>query len=388
MSPARRWRFRQFTAERSDVLLAIALALPVVGSLAWNAGRRDQPLLLLLALPALGSIFVRRSRPAAALLISVAVWVAFPSDEALQLPVMAALYTIATRTDWKLSAAAAAGAAALAVVASAAWGGGNGNDPGGLRGYAIGATASCAAAVALGLYAGARRRELDGLRDRAERLEREKELLTERAVAEERTRIAQELHDIVAHNVTMMVVEAQALGATVHDERVTQGTDAIADLGRQAMSEMHTTLTLLRGDSETPELAPQPGLDQLDRLLEQLRRAGLEVELAIEGQPHPLPRSVDLSAYRILQEALTNVVKHAAGARTEVKLTYASEALELTVVDHGGTARPPAANERSDGHGLIGMRERVALFGGTLTTHAIPNGFQVTATLPYAPSRS
>ncbi len=121
-----------------------------------------------------------------------------------------------------------------------------------------------------------------------------------------------------------MVVEAQALGATIHDDRVTQSTDAIADLGRQAMSEMHTTLKLLRGDGETPELAPQPGLDQLERLLEQLRRAGLEVELAIEGQPHSLPRSVELSAYRIIQEALTNVVKHAAGARTEVKLAYAA----------------------------------------------------------------
>jgi signal transduction histidine kinase len=174
----------------------------------------------------------------------------------------------------------------------------------------------------------------------------------------------------------------------MHDDRVTQSTDAIADLGRQAMSEMHTTLKLLRGDSETPELAPQPGLDQLERLLEQLRRAGLEVELAIEGLPQPLPRSVELSAYRIIQEALTNVVKHAAGARTEVKLAYGVKALELTVVDRGDTSRPAAANEPSNGHGLIGMRERVALFGGTLTTHALPNGFRITATLPYTPSGS
>jgi signal transduction histidine kinase len=388
MSPARRWRFRQFTAERSDVLLAIALAVPVYASLAWNAGRVDRPLLLLLGLPALGSIFLRRSRPAAALLIAVAAWAVVPSDEALQLPVMAALYMIATHTEWRVAAAAAAGAAGVMVIADAAWGDGNANDHVGLLGYAIEATASCAAAVALGLYIGARRRVLDGLCERAERLDREKELLAERAVAEERTRIAQELHDIVAHNVTMMVVEAQALGATVHDDRVKQRTDAIADLGRQAMSEMHTTLTLLRGDSGTPQLAPQPGLDQLERLLEQLRRAGLEVELVIEGQPHPLPRSVELSAYRIIQEALTNVVKHAAGARTEVKLAYASEALELTVVDRGATARPAAAEEPSNGHGLIGMRERVALFGGTLTTHALPNGFRVTATLPYAPGAS
>jgi signal transduction histidine kinase len=275
----------------------------------------------------------------------------------------------------------------VAVIADASWGSGNVTDHGGLLGYAIGATATFSAAVALGLYVAARRRVLDGLLERAERLDRENELLAERAVSEERTRIAQELHDVVAHNVTLMVVEAQALGASIEDDRVTQSTDAIADLGRQAMSEMHTTLKLLRGDSETPDLAPQPGLDQLERLLEQLRRAGLEVELAIEGRPHPLSRSVELSAYRIIQEALTNVVKHAAGAHTEVKLAYTSDALELTVVDRGG-ARLAAAKMPPNGHGLIGMRERVALFGGTLTTHALPNGFRVAAILPYTPSAS
>ena len=285
-----------------------------------------------------------------------------------------------------LLTAAAAGAAGVVVIAAAAWGGRHVTEHAGLLGYAIGAAASFAAAVALGLYVAARRRVVDGLRERAERLDHEEELLAEQAVAEERTRIAQELHDIVAHNVTLMVVEAQALGATIADDRVTQSTDAIADLGRQAMSEMHTTLRLLRGDSETPELAPQPGLDQLEPLLEQLRRAGLEVELSIEGQPHPLPRSVELSAYRIIQEALTNVVKHAAGARTEVKLAYAPEALELTILDRGDLPQPAAASEPSNGHGLIGMRERVALFGGTLTTHVLPNGFRVKATLPYVPS--
>ena len=386
MSPARRWRFRQFTAARSDVLLAIALALPVFGSLGWHAGHDDQPLVLLLGLPALGSIFLRRSRPAAALVIAVGVRAVMPSDEALQLPILAVLYTIGAQTEWRVAAGAAAGAAGVTIIADAAWGRGNANDHVGLLGYAIGATASCAAAVALGLYVAARRRVLDGLRERAERQDRENELLADRAVAEERTRIAQELHDIVAHNVTLMVVEAQALGATVRDERVAQRTDAIADLGRQAMTEMHATLRLLRGDSTTPELAPQPGLDQLDRLLEQLRRAGLEVELAIEGQPHALPRSVELSAYRIIQEALTNVVKHAAGARAEVKVAYGSDALELTVVDRGDRARPAPAAERPNGHGLIGMQERVALFGGTLTTHALADGFRVTATLPYAPS--
>jgi signal transduction histidine kinase len=383
MSLARRWRFQQLTAERGDVLLAVLLAVPVLGSLGWHAGHDNQPLVLLLGVPALGSIFLRRGRAAAALLIAVAVRAAMPGNDALQLPVMAVLYTIATQTEWRVAAAAATGAAGFAIIADAGWGNVNANDHNGLLGYAIGATASFAAAVALGLYVAARRRVLDGLRERAERLHREQELLAERAVVEERTRIAHELHDIVAHNVTLMVVEANALGATIHDDRVTQSTEAIATLGRQAMSEMHTTLKLLRGDGETPELAPQPGLDQLERLLDQLRRAGLEIELAIEGQPHSLPRSVELSAYRIIQEALTNVVKHAAGARAEVTLAYTSDALELTVLDRGDTAAPVAATSPSNGHGLIGMRERVALFGGTLRTDAFPHGFRVTATLPY-----
>jgi signal transduction histidine kinase len=311
-----------------------------------------------------------------------------PSNEALELPILAVLYTIATRTQWRVAAAAAAGAAGVTVIAGDAWGGGHVTEHGGLLGYAIGAAASCAAAVALGLYVAARRRVLDGLRERAERLDRERELLADRAVAEERIRIAQELHDIVAHNVTLMVVEAQALGATVQDARVSQGTDAIADLGRQTMSEMHTTLRLLRGDGETPELAPQPGLEQLERLLEQLRRTGLEIELVVEGQPHPLPRSVDLSAFRIIQEALTNVVKHAGGARTEVTLAYKPEGLELTIVDHGDGARPAPLGAPSDGHGVIGMRERATLFGGTLTAEALPAGFKVSATLPYVPASS
>jgi signal transduction histidine kinase len=261
---------------------------------------------------------------------------------------------------------------------------------GGLLGFAIGTTASCAAAVALGLYVGARRRVLDGLRERAERLERERKLLADRALGEERIRIAQELHDVVAHNVSLMVVQAQALGATTDDDRVTHSTDAIADLGRQAMTEMHRTLRLLRDDgAERPELTPQPGLAQLEGLLEQSRAAGLEIELTVQGQPRPLSQGVDLSAFRIVQEALTNVVKHAAGASTRVTLSYEANGLGLTIVDRGDETRTGPLQATPEGHGLIGMRERAALFGGTITTEAVPvGGFKVTAMLPYTPTAS
>ncbi len=384
---ARRWRLRQFAAQRSDTLVALGLTGLVVASVVVNAIRDHQPIAVLLIPGALAAILLRHRRSAPALLIAVVVASATPDNRALVLPVMAVLYTIAGRTPWKLAAAAAAAAALVAIIAGAAWGSGSVTDHGGLLGYAIGITASCAAAVAVGLYVGAQRRVRDGLRERAERLDRERELLADRAVAQERIRIAQELHDIVAHNVSLMVVEAQALGATTHDDKVTESTDAIADLGRQAMTEMHTTLRLLRGNSETPELSPQPGLAQLERLIEQLRRAGLEIELTVEGQPRLLAQSVDLSAYRIIQEALTNVVKHATGASTEVTLVYQAHGLELTIIDTDDEA-PARLQDPFDGHGVIGMRERAALFGGTLTTEPLHDGFKVTATLPYAPTPS
>jgi DNA-binding CsgD family transcriptional regulator len=142
-------------------------------------------------------------------------------------------------------------------------------------------------------------------------------------------RIAQELHDVIAHNVSLIVVQALALGATHGDESVTDATDGIADLGRRTMAEMHRTLRLLRARDDAPEFAPQPGLADLDELLARSRAAGLPVELAVEGAPRRLAQSVDLSAFRIVQEALTNVVKHAGRARTAVTIAYGPEALEV-----------------------------------------------------------
>jgi signal transduction histidine kinase len=389
MSLARRPRLRKFAPTRGDLLLAAVLAVPVVGSLVARANRDHHPLVVLLALGALAGILLRRNRPDAALLLAVAVDAAMPDNHALLFPVLAVLYTIASQWQWQSAAATGAAAACAVIVAGVAWGP-SVTDRGGLLGYVIEVAASCAAAVALGLYVGARRRVLEGLRERAERLDRERELLADRAVAEERVRIAQELHDVVAHNVSLMVVQAQALGATVPDERVTRSTDAIADLGRQAMTEMHTTLRLLRAsDAEAPELTPQPGLAQLDRLLEQSRAAGLKIDLTVEGQPRHLSQGVDLSAFRIIQEALTNVVKHAAGASTKVTLSYGARRLRLTILDSGDEAHRALLQGPSDGHGLIGMRERATVFGGTLTTEALAvGGFKVTATLPYAPTAS
>ncbi len=154
------------------------------------------------------------------------------------------------------------------------------------------------------------------------------------------------------------------------------------------MAEMHTTLRLLRDDADAPERSPQPSLAQLERLLEQLRRTGLEVELTVEGQPRTLAQGVDLSAFRIIQEALTNVIKHATRARTKVTIAYQDRGIELTIIDTEDQVHAGFIQEAFDGHGVIGMRERAALFGGTLSTEAMPGGFKVMATLPYAPSAS
>jgi signal transduction histidine kinase len=321
-------------------------------------------------------LLFRRRWPFAALAAILAAAVTAPIDAQFALPLAAMMYTIGAWRSWEATFAAAAAVVATGLAYQLAGG------PDLTTADLASTGLLCAVAGGVGLYVGSRRANLEALHERAERLHRERELLAERAVAEERLRIAQELHDVVAHNVSLMVVQAQALGATVPDERVAAATDGIADLGRQAMAEMHRTLKLLRASDAATGRDPQPGLADLDGLLARARSAGLPVELAIEGEPRELAQGVDLSAYRILQEALTNVLKHAGRAPTTITLGYRDAALELTVSDRGG--RRPATPAAPGGHGLIGMRERAALFGGTLT--AAPHdgdGFEVRAVLPY-----
>ena len=225
------------------------------------------------------------------------------------------------------------------------------------------------------------------LSDRAVRLEREREGEARRAVASERARIARELHDVVAHHVSMMVVQAEAGPLAVERDpaRAAGAFAAIAATGRQALVELRRLLGVLRGDGQAPSLAPQPGLDQVPSLVEQVGRAGLEVELVVEGEKAPLPAGVELSAYRIVQEALTNAVRHAGPGRARVLVRYGERDLELTVRDEGGGggAAPAGGPPSRSGQGLVGMRERVSLFGGEL--HAGPGpdgGFTVAARLP------
>jgi signal transduction histidine kinase len=201
------------------------------------------------------------------------------------------------------------------------------------------------------------------------------------AAAEERVRLARELHDAVGHSVSVMVVHAGAERLALGDERpaTREALLAIERTGREALAEMSRLLGILRDQGETLALAPRPSLAHVDALVQTVRDAGVPVELRIEGSPPELQPNVDVSAYRVLQEALTNVVKHAGPAHVDAAIRYLARSIELEVVDDG---RGPAGEQRS-GYGLTGMRERVELHGGTLEAGAgSRGGFVVRATLP------
>jgi signal transduction histidine kinase len=228
-----------------------------------------------------------------------------------------------------------------------------------------------------------RRREVTLLQERAARLEHDQEEQARAAVVEERGRIARELHDVVAHSVSVMVVQAQAGPHLLGEPDQARGVfRSIESSGREALVELRRLLGILRTGDEELAIGPQPGLSSLGSLVEQVREAGLPVELRVEGDPVQLPPGVDLSAYRIVQEALTNTLKHAGRAEAEVVVRYGPSALELEISDDGSGA-PASVN--GSGHGLIGMRERVALYGGALEAGTRNGGgYAVRARLPLA----
>jgi signal transduction histidine kinase len=226
------------------------------------------------------------------------------------------------------------------------------------------------------------------LAQRAAQLEADQQAQARAAVAAERARIARELHDVIAHSVSVMVIQAGAAEQLLQQapERARGPLEAVQDTGRQTIVELRRLLGILREDGQELSLAPQPGLAGLDLLLDEMRQAGLPVQLRVEGRPGRLPPGIDLTAYRIVQEALTNTLRHAGPARAEVTVRYQDHALELEVLDDGRGAGPHAASHAGSGQGLVGMRERVALYGGTLQAGpratAAGAGYAVRARLP------
>jgi signal transduction histidine kinase len=220
------------------------------------------------------------------------------------------------------------------------------------------------------------------LEDKAARLEAERHAEAKIAAAAERARIARELHDVVAHHVSVMVVQADGAGYALRSDpdRARAALSAISTTGRQALTEMRRLLGVLRSADQHTELAPVPGLGELRELLDQARAAGLEVSYTLTGTPRELPEGVELAAYRVVQESLTNTRKHAGLAATAaVALRYEPEGLTVEVTDDGMAP----VSEQPGGHGLAGMRERIAMYGGTVQAGPLPRGgFGVTAHLP------
>jgi signal transduction histidine kinase len=226
-----------------------------------------------------------------------------------------------------------------------------------------------------------RAEQAEAAEERAAHAEREREAAGRVAVAEERSRIARELHDIVAHAVSVMVLQVGAVrhklsDAMAEDREALRGVELA---GRKALAEMRGLLAAMRPEGEEAELVPQPGLDGLDSLLDEVGRAGLPVELHYDGKPVPLPRGIDLSAYRIVQEGLTNALKHAHATDADVTVRYRPDELEIEVRDNGSGS----ATSDGLGHGLIGVRERVKIYGGKMTAGtATGGGFVLSTHLP------
>ena len=230
-----------------------------------------------------------------------------------------------------------------------------------------------------------RRAYYAALEERAARLEAERDAQAKISAAAERARIARELHDVIAHNVSVMVVQADGASYALRSEpeRASQALAAISSTGRQALAEMRRLLGVLRSGDSGAGLAPQPGLEQLRELLDQARAAGLSVALNLEGTPHPLTEGAELAAYRVVQESLTNTRKHGGVlAAATVTLRYQRDGLVVQVTDDG---RGDVAAADGPGHGLTGMRERIEMYGGTIKAGPLPaGGYRVIARIPAA----
>ncbi|MEV7680982.1 sensor histidine kinase [Streptomyces sp. NPDC088341] len=385
---------RAHTLASDGALAAAVLVSMVVGSFAGPPGGHDGPdfgartpgaLSVVLMVLAAGALVFRRRAPMPVLVCTggttaVELMVAQPPAPVVFSTVLA-LYTVAAHTDrpttWRVGFATMAVLTAIAMIFSAGvW-------------YAqenLVIFAWTGMASAAGDAVRSRRAFIHAIRERAERAERTREEEARRRVAEERLRIARDLHDVVAHHIALVNVQA-GVASHVMDKRPDQAKEALAhvrEASRSALSELRATVGLLRqsGDPAAPT-EPAPGLQHLDGLLDTFRNAGLPVEFAANGTEHParLPAAVDLAAYRIIQEALTNVRKHAGrAAKAEVSVVRVGATVEITVLDDGeGTGEPADGG----GHGLLGMRERVTALGGTLTAGPrYGGGFRTQAILP------
>jgi signal transduction histidine kinase len=378
----------RWNQDYADIAMAVGLAVLAVVTMATTYHRLDvlsTPLLLLETLP----IAFRRRNPMRTLYVTgsaITIYsiLGYP-DANGYLGIFVAFYTVAANETRRRATVAAIITAGGILVSFGAYTAFNN-----VSGWSQGISSTYLAyglAWLIGDNLRVRRAYTRELEERARDLEREQVDQAAQAVALERARIARELHDVVAHHVSVMVVQAAGARRVIDKDpaaaRAALG--AVEEAGRTALAEMRRMLEVLRTDEAG--VGPQPGLAELERLVGQVREAGLPVDLVIEGPDRMLPVGMDLAAYRIVQEALTNAVKHAGKATARVSVRYAPDALEIEVTDDGrGAAAPLLPGAASGGHGLIGMNERVTLYGGKLETGPLfPGGYRVAARFPLEP---
>jgi signal transduction histidine kinase len=360
-----------------DVLIALAILAISVPAAASRASLTSGLLTVALAAP----LVVRRRWPTGVFAVIAAValvqWffdVRLLADVAL----LVALYTVAAQQSRNRMLLASGVLEVGVVLAAVRW-------SQGAHGLVfVFLTGMATAAAVLGDNVRTRRAYLASLEDRAERLERERDQQGRLAAAAERARIARELHDIVAHNLSVMIALADGAGFMADSDppRSARAMEQVSRTGRDALNEMRRLLGVLRDDESTAALAPQPGLPELDALLEQVRGAGLPVALETSGQPVALSAGAELTVFRLVQEALTNTLKHGGPeARATVRLRYEAGGIDVEVTDDGRDVAVPAAG----GQGLSGMRERVAAYGGSVDAGPRPvGGWRVHARLDVA----
>ncbi len=387
-APPRQGPFTRWPHTADTALAVLVFVLEVVGALIRQANESgefsaamlgDVPpgIYLLLGVSSVALVW-RRSHPLAVLVTTLAasvVWDVMSLDGGPSLAIFVSLYGIGRYiTDTRTSLIAVAAAVILAVADDVIEG-----EPMSVFGFSL-------SVVVLGWYVGRRVRGrgeyLRLLEERTAYLERERHAAARLAVDEERARIARELHDVVAHRVSMITVQAGAAQtvASSDPERAIRAMKAVEEAGREALGELRQVLGVLRSDEQREDLVPIHGLADIPGLVAEMKRAGLDVSLSSDGVPDSLPARLDLASYRIVQEALTNVLKHAGPAPgADVRLSADGDTLTIEVIDRGsGASTLPGA-----GQGLVGMRERAALLGGTFEAGPrVGGGFRVMARLP------
>jgi signal transduction histidine kinase len=369
-----------------DALIALFLAFVSMTVLVSIESREDLgqvPLGVALLAVHSGVVVFRRRAPVAVLAVNLATGVAvcalgYPFV-VLGVAVLVALYTVAARRERTVSLPAlgvvVAAMTGIVVLAQSA------GDPSTIIGNAIG----FGVVWFLGDSQRTRRAYVAQLEERTTQLEQARDELARRAVAEERLRIARELHDIVAHSMGVIAVQA-GVGAHVIDarpEEAKRSLQTIEDTSKSALGEIRRMLGLLRADGDAPETQPSPGLDDLSALVDEMKAAGMDVDLSLDSPPHALSVGVELTIFRLVQEALTNVLKHARARNVRVSVWFNEDGARVEVVDDG-----VGPTGRAGGHGIVGMTERVAMYGGEFAAGPLSEGgFRVAATIPLEGTR-